>query len=271
MSKITLKNVYGREKKYYLQPMKQKNGINFPFVKKVRYTENGDSEMILSPDELNSPERDYFIPEDELIEIYSGRTFDLDNPYEANLWKCIEHNPVIAPERTSKDKNGNYLIDGTQERYGRADFYIEREGEVSKRRVARIQVVTKAYTFIENDSPAGRITKCKLLGKAMRNAPDTDVQDYLYSRAEKNPQEIIDLYTGSDQAIKLMIIDAKDKRVITNQSGIWMFSETMLGATDEAIILYLKNPDNQNIFDSIKELTYPDMVIKKAAKIKPKE
>lgn len=39
-----------------------------------------------------------------------------------------------------------------------------------------------------------------------------------------------------------------------------MFSETMLGATDEAIILYLKNPDNQNIYDSIKNLTYPDMV-----------
>ena len=266
MSKITLKNVYGREKKYYLQPMKQKNGTNFPFVKKVKYNANGDSEMILSPDELNDPERDYFIPEDELIEVYSGRTFDLDDPYERNLWKCIESNPVIAPERTAKDKYGNYLIDGTQERYGRADFYIEREGEASKRRISRIQLVTKAYVFIENDSPAGRITKCKLLGKSMRNAPDTDVQDYLYNRAEKNPQEIIDLYTGSDQAIKLLIIDAKDKSIITNQSGIWMFSETMLGATDEAIIMYLKNPDNQNIFEAIKNLTYPEMVKKSTNK-----
>ena len=85
MNKITLKNVYGREKKYYLQPMKQKNGTNFKFVKKVRYNENGESEMILSPDELNDPERDYFIPEDELIEVYSGRTFNLDDPYERNL------------------------------------------------------------------------------------------------------------------------------------------------------------------------------------------
>lgn len=266
MNKITLKNVYGREKKYYLQPMKQKNGTNFPFVKKVRYNDNGDSEMILSPDELNDPERDYFIPEDELIEVYSGRTFNLDDPYERNLWKCIETNPVIAPERTAKDKHGNLLIDGTQERYGRADFYVEREGEVSKRRISRIQLVTKAYVFIENDSPQGRITKCKLLGKAMRNAPDTDVQDYLYNRAEKNPQEIIDLYTGSDQAMKLLVIDAKDKNVITNQSGIWMFSETMLGATDEAIIMYLKNPENQNIYESIKNLTFPDMVVKKSTK-----
>lgn len=167
--KITLRNVYGREKKYFLQPCKDTNGVNFPFVKKVRYNEHGDSEMILSPSELDDPNRSYFIPEDFLIEIYGGKTFDLDNPYEANLWKAIENNPLIAKERTAKDKNGILLIDGTKERYGRADFYIEKEGEASKRRISRIQLVTKAYVFIENDSPAGRITKCKLLGKAMRD------------------------------------------------------------------------------------------------------
>lgn len=262
MSTITLRNVYGREKKYFLQPCKEKNGQNLPFVKKVRYTANGESEMILSNSELEDKNRSYFIPEDELIEIYSGRTFNLDDPYEKNLWLAIKDNPVIAPERDAKDEKGVLLIDGTKERYGRADFYIVREGEASRRRVNRIQMVTKAYTYIEQDSASGRLTKCKLLGKAMRNAPDTDITDYLYSRAEKNPQEIIDLYTGSDQALKLMLIDAKDNRVITNQSGIWMFSETMLGATDEAIILYLKNPENSGIYEQIKNLTYPDMVKK---------
>jgi hypothetical protein len=197
-----------------------------------------------------------------LIEIYGGKTFDLDNPYEANLWECIKDNPIIAPERNATDSKGTLLIDGTRERYGRADFYIEREGELSKRRVNRIQLVTKAYTYIENDSASGRLTKCKLLGKAMRNAPDTDIQDYLYSRAEKNPNEIIELYTGSDQALKLMLIDAKDKRVIANKSGIWMFSDTMLGATDEAIIMFLKNPANDGIYQEMKNLTYPDMVVK---------
>lgn len=83
--KVTLRNVYGREKKYFLQPCKDVNGVNLPFVKKVRYNDNGDSEMILSQEELASSQRDYFIPEDMLIEIYGGKSFDLDNPYEANL------------------------------------------------------------------------------------------------------------------------------------------------------------------------------------------
>lgn len=222
--------------------------------------------MILSPNELNDPMRDYFIPEDMLIEIYGGKTFNLDDPYENNLWLCIKDNPIIAPDRDAKDSRGNLLIDGTRERYGRADFYVEKEGEISQKRVSRIQLVTKAFVFIEQDTASGRLTKCKLLGKTIRNCPDTDIQDYLYQRAEKNPNEIIELYTGSDQALKLLLIDAKDKRVITNQSGIWMFSETMLGATDEAIILFLKNPDNNNVYESIKNLTYPDMVIKKSKK-----
>lgn len=267
MSTITLRNVYGREKKYYLQPSKQKNGTNLPFVKKVRYNENGDSEMILGPDELNDPMRDYFIPEDMLIEVYSGRTFNLDDPMDFNLWECIKNNPVIAPERDARDSNGVLLIDGTQERYGRADFYIEREGAASQKRVSRIQLVTKAYTFIEQDTAAGRLTKCKLLGKAMRNQPDTDIQDYLYTRAEKNPNEIIELYTGSDQALKLLTIDAKDKRVLDQQNGVWMFGDTMVGVTDEAIILYLKNPDNKAMLDNIKALTYPEFA-SKAAKTK---
>lgn len=268
MATITIRNVYGREKRYFLQPCKQKNGTNFPFVKKVRYNESGDSEMILSPNELNDPMRDYFIPEDMLIEIYGGKTFDLDNPFEKNLWECIKDNPVIAPERNAKDDRGVLLIDGTRERYGRADFYIEREGEISSRRVSRIQLLTKAYTYIEQDSEAGRVTKCKLLGKNMRSAVPVDVQNYLYERAEKNPNEIIELYTGSDQALKLLLIDAKDKRVIVNKSGIWMFSETMLGATDESIIVFLKNPANNSIYEEIKALTFPEMIVKKNSKEK---
>ena len=102
----------------------------------------------------------------------------------------------------------------------------------------------------------------------MRSAVPVDVQNYLYERAEKNPNEIIELYTGSDQALKLLLIDAKDKRVIVNKSGIWMFSETMLGATDESIIVFLKNPANNSIYEEIKALTFPEMIVKKNSKEK---
>ena len=258
---VVLRNVYGKEKAdCHINPMKQKNGLNYPFVKRVRSLGNGETEMILSEAELNSPESNYFIPEDMDIILRDGTTFDLDNPLQRNIWECIKNSHIIAPERGAKDNKGNLLIDGDAKRYGIAEFYIERPGAESEKRIKRIQLVTKAYTFIEEDSAAGRLTKVRLLGKSMRNAPDTDIQDYLYQRAEKDPETIIDLYTGSDTALKLMLIDAKDKHVITLQSGVWMYGDIKLGVTDEAVILFLKNPQYKNIYESVRNETYPEMV-----------
>ena len=65
-----------------------------------------------------------------------------------------------------------------------------------------------------------------------------------------------------------MLIDAKDKKVIIHESGVWMYADTSLGVTDESVILYLKNPQNLNIYESIRNETYPDMA-RVALKDKP--
>lgn len=257
---ITLRSVYGKVKTYYFTPMRGKNGTYPPFVKRVRVSADGrDTEMILSEQELNSDQRDFFIPEDLEIIVTDGTTFDLSNQYQKNIWECIKDSHLIAPERGAKDEHGNLLIDGDIRRYGLAELYVERPGVESKKRVSRIKLVTKAYTFIEQDSSEHRKVICKLLGKSMRNAPDTDIQDYLYQKAEKDPNLIIDIYTSADQALKLLLIDSKQKNIIRTQSGVLMYSDTALGVTDEAAILFLKDPKNKAIYDSIVYEVFGDM------------
>lgn len=257
---ITLRSVYGKVKTYYFNPMRGKNGTYPPFVKRVRVSADGrDTEMILSEQELNSDQRDFFIPEDLEIIVTDGTTFDLSNQYQKNIWECIKDSHLIAPERGAKDEHGNLLIDGDIRRYGLAELYVERPGVESKKRVSRIKLVTKAYTFIEQDTSEHRKVICKLLGKSMRNAPDTDIQDYLYQKAEKDPNLIIDIYTSADQALKLLLIDGKQKNIIRTQSGVLMYSDTALGVTDEAAILFLKDPKNKAIYDSIVYEIFGDM------------
>lgn len=257
---ITLRSVYGKVKTYYFNPMRGKNGTYPPFVKRVRVSADGrDTEMILSEQELNSDQRDFFIPEDLEIIVTDGTTFDLSNQYQKNIWECIKDSHLIAPERGAKDEHGNLLIDGDIRRYGLAELYVERPGVESKKRVSRIKLVTKAYTFIEEDTSEHRKVICKLLGKSMRNAPDTDIQDYLYQKAEKDPNLIIDIYTSADQALKLLLIDGKQKNIIRTQSGVLMYSDTALGVTDEAAILFLKDPKNKAIYDSIVYEVFGDM------------
>ncbi len=92
----------------------------------------------------------------------------------------------------------------------------------------------------------------------MNNAPDSDVEDYLYQRAEKNPDEIIELYTSGDMALKLLLIDAKEKGIILKKDGMFNYADTLLGATDDAVILFFKVPSNKRILDQIKIETYPE-------------
>lgn len=255
---ITLRSAFGKVKSVWFNPVKDKNGMYPPFVKEVRMNSNGESEMILSEKDLNDPERAGFIPADMEILVEDGTTFNLDNILERHKWEAIKNSELIVEERGARDEKGNLVIDGDKNRYGRAEFWVEKPGEESARRIKRKQLITKANVFIEQDSAEGRATKVKLLGKRMYNAPDSDIQDFLYQKAEANPNLIIDLYTGQDQQLRLLFIEATDKNIIKKVSGIFMYGDVRLGVNDEAVIFFFKDPANKQILDEIKIQTFPE-------------
>lgn len=255
---ITLRSAFGKVKSVWFNPVKDKNGTYPPFVKEVRMNPNGESEMILSEKDLNDPDRAGFIPADMEILVEDGTTFNLDNILERHKWEAIKNSELIVEERGARDEKGNLIIDGDKNRYGRAEFWVEKPGEESARRIKRKQLITKANVFIEQDSAEGRATKVKLLGKRMYNAPDSDIQDFLYQKAEANPNLIIDLYTGQDQQLRLLFIEATDKNIIKKVSGIFMYGDVRLGVNDEAVIFFFKDPANKQILDEIKIQTFPE-------------
>lgn len=255
---ITIRSAFGKFKEYHFQPCKQRNGLNQPFVRKVRYNADGSSEMILSEADMHNPESAYFLPEDMDIIVTDGTTFDLSDPMQRNKWLAIKDSDLIVPTRDARDEHGNLIIDGDKRRYGLAELWIDVPGEQSEKSVNRKKLITKAWTYIQNDSVEGRLTKCKLLGRNMRNAPASDVEDFLYQRAEKSPSEIIELYTSSDMALKLLIIDGKEKHILVKKNGMYMYGENILGATDDAMIQYFKTPANKKVLDLIKAEVYPE-------------
>lgn len=255
---ITLRSAFGKVKSVWFNPVKDKNGMYPPFVKEVRMNPNGESEMILSEKDLNDPDRAGFIPADMEILVEDGTTFNLDNILERHKWEAIKNSELIVEERGARDEKGNLIIDGDKNRYGRAEFWVEKPGEESARRIKRKQLITKANVFIEQDSAEGRATKVKLLGKRMYNAPDSDIQDFLYQKAEANPNLIIDLYTGQNQQLRLLFIEATDKNIIKKVSGIFMYGDVRLGVNDEAVIFFFKDPANKQILDEIKIQTFPE-------------
>ena len=77
--------------------------------------------------------------------------------------------------------------------------------------------------------------------------------------AEKNPDKIINLYTGGDMKIRITFLKAKDEKVITFRDKLWLYGDNILGATEEAAILWMKQPSNKKILKLIEQEVYPEM------------
>lgn len=267
--KIVIRSVRGKVGNVVkIQPCKNPETSEYAACVK-RVDSNGD--MILSEQERNDPNRIYFIKETDTFDIVDGTTFDLENVRQRFIWEAIQHCPLIAPDYYAKDKNGNSLINGTPgwnskaPRYGVAELYVERPGVEANRRVSRKKIKHDAESFIYNDERGydGRVLKARLLGHKMNGMADADVTDYLLQVAEKDPEKIINLYRGGDTAVRLLFIEARDKNVIVRKNKLYTYGDdTILGATDEAAILYLKDPKNSGIYKLIKQETYPNLIDK---------
>ena len=263
---ITLRSVYDKANiKYFIQPCKNKYGQYPSCIKRV----NSQGDMIMSEKERNdySAGRAVFFPENHLFTIVSGRTYNLNDPYDKAEWEAIENCPLIAKSRDERDSNGNLLIDGAKStpskpaRNGVAELYIDRPGLDTQRRVSHKQLIHKAESFIYDDPRGadGQLNMARILGKDMRNQPTADVIDFLTRVAEKDPKKIIDLYTGDDISLRLTFIEAKEKHVIYIKNKLYLYGDNIvLGATDDAVIAWMKDPRNQKVLELIKKDTYPD-------------
>lgn len=234
--------------------------------------------MILSEAERNDKNRPYFIKETDTFEVTDGTTFNLDDTRQRFIWEAIKHCPLIAPDYYAKDSQGRSLINGDSSeytlkdyfnrnprRFGIAELFVERPGVESNRRVSRKKLVNDAINFIFNDERGaeGRVLKARLLGHRMDNMPDADVTDYLIQIAEKDPEKIKNLYTGGDTAVRLLFMEARDKHVINYKDKLYYYADAVLGATDEAAIIALKDPKNANLLKLIKQDTFPELMSSK--------
>ncbi len=263
---VVLRSVWGkRGQKYYIQPQKNSKGQYPDCVRKV----NAEGDMILKPGD----DPDFLIPENRIFTIQDGTTFNLNDPYQEVEWRAIENCFLIAPSRFAKDDSGNYLIDGTTDaitnsafgtksRYGRAELYIERPGLESQQKVTRAKLRLQATNYIYQYGYEDWLTFAKVLGKNMENLPAPDVEYFLISVAEKTPEKIIDICSGGDLSNRVLFITAKERGIIRKKNGMYIYGEDgelILGASEEAVIDWMRQPKNKKTLELIRKDAYPDL------------
>lgn len=261
-NEIILRSVYGKVNQiYFIQPCPNPRTGKLPSCVKT-VDSNGD--MILSEDDVRAMSKGekHFIPANHVFEIVDGTHFNLDDIIDKANWEAIEHCNWIAKDRFQRDADGNLVIDGGAKRYGVADLYVERIGEITKAKIGKKQLIHRACTYVYEDSESERIKKCRVLGRNLSTAVPADVLDYLIDTAEKNPKKILDLYEGEDWKMQLFILDAVDRGVIRRSDGIYKYDDKILGASMESVIILLRDIKFKKLLDSIKRETYPNLLTK---------
>lgn len=261
-NEIILRSVYGKVNQiYFIQPCPNPKTGKLPDC--VR-TVDSHGDMLLSEDDIKqlSLGLKHFVPADKVFEIIDGTYFNLNDVVDKANWEAIEYCNWIAKDRWEKNEKGELIIDGNAKRYGVADLYVDRPGEIAKQRVSKKQLIHKASTYIYEDSEANRIKKCKVLGRDLKNAITADVLDFLIEQAEKDPKKIINIYEGEDWRLQLLILDAIDKGVIKKADGIYKYDDKMIGGSTAAVVEFLKDIRYKKIIDSIKRETYPELMTK---------
>jgi hypothetical protein len=263
---IVLKSAYDKTPgmEYKIAPCAMPNGMMPSCVRKV--DSNGD--LILS----EADKKDYskgavFIGENEYIVVKHGSTFDLTDPLQAAQWECIKNSKIIAKERTARDSNGALIIDGgkpivdqyqnAKGRYGLAELYIERPGKTAQYKNDIRKLILKAQNLVNEDNQAHRIMICKLFEKNMENAHPSDVEDYLMTQAEKYPDKIIKYYNTEEAAVRLLLIMARDKKILQQRQDGLYYADIKLGSNLDLAVEMLKH--NDEIKNAIKIEAYPEL------------
>lgn len=284
-NQIVLKSAYGKTggQDYHILPCKDpKTGEYPPCVRESVIHQDGTiGQMILSAEDLNarsaSKGQIVYIPAEVPIIVKHNTVFDLNKPLDRARWEAIKNSKLIAEDRLQRDAKGNYIIDGEQVsmaangmakgRYGLADLYVEHPGVVSKTKNDFRKLVAKAVNFVMEDSLDGMVKKCRLLEKDMSHANSNDVEDYLLTQAEKYPEKIINLYTGTDTANRLLIIDAMDKNIVVKRDGLLMYGDNIvLGGSIDSAVEYLSQPAGVKVKEYIMREVYPELYKKEDKK-----
>lgn len=259
---IVIKSVFRKVgQNYTIQPCRNPKTGRYPeCVRRI----SGDGDMILSAsdvEKLNSGEC-HFVPEDQFFTLVDGTTFNLNDVVESANWEAIKYCPIIAKDRDERDENNVLVIDGDARKYGKCELYVERPGSMSSRKNSYKQKKNIAESYIFNDTMEDRLAKCRVLGRNMRQRPDADVIDFLLTEADKTPDRIIDLYTGEDFQIRLQISEAVEKNIIIKRSNIYYYNEIPLGMSDDACLVWFKDPRNRKVTEMIRTEIYPELAKK---------
>jgi hypothetical protein len=192
--------------------------------------------------------RRYFVDETTRVKVTDGMVFDLTDEIDRINWEWIRHCKTVALSYEESQMSEEAL------------FYVQNEEREIEKRLTQRKIRIRAEAYISAAKYADHLNICKLLGNPMPFAGQREVEEFLYSIADKTPQRVVDAFEDKNAKVKLFFMLAKERGIVEKRAnGLIQFGNITLGINDDQAVEWFKNADNENLVQTIKELVYPEI------------
>jgi len=214
----------------------------------------------LGVDKLSEEEKkakSYYVdPEKLVLKLEDGKEFNLSDEVDRLNWRWMQYIPEIKMSFEDAQKAGHD-----------ARFYVLIEDVESGKTVSRLELKNDAMNLVRSDEPTNYASRARLLGRDMRGEKVIAQKEFLLEEADKRPARVIAVYKDDTVGIKLLVLNALDKKVIEFDSRIYSYGTTTLGMSEDAITDFLLRTVNKPIRDLIQNdldnITNPAEVVEK--------
>ncbi len=247
---LILRSTFGKGMEYHIEPCRDSRG-NWPDC--VRQVDS-KGDVIMTRKDVEEGLDANHIKVTDVFSFKDGSTLDLSIPYEANIWTAVKNSPLIIEDRWRKTTQGELIINSSN-----AVLYVEEVEREAERVVSKKELKFKAERYVF-EKPIGELRKiCKVLGSDLSNVSENEVKEFILSIVEKNPRKVINLFESEDTSYRILLLEARAQRIITVRDGLSYFQEVLLGGSDDAVVLYLKDSKNKTIYNLILKEVYPEL------------
>ncbi len=187
-----------------------------------------------------------------------GTTFDLNDEVQSVTWEWVKHCPCIAE-----------TYEECQFTPG-AEFYVYLENKEAEKNVSRKELKVRALMLIMEDNAVNYSLRSKLLGVNMDGEKPVVIKEFLMDEAEKNPVKVAAIYESHDVSLRILLMKAKEKQIITiDSSGIYRYGNNVLGMTETSAIGWLQDRGNKHLVEVLEKEVDPEYFVKEKTEDKP--
>jgi len=229
-----------------------------------------DQKLHCQPVRIGRSDRFYGVPftieEKELYKKIYGYEFSIEHAVET-----LEEGYTFDLHKTDHIAkaywalmNDSIALDNDELKYGKKYFYVYNPKEAESSKIQTIKKRKKASDTVESLTPEEMLYYGVMLDLPARSISNEQLYILLNDKAVMEPDKILAVANDPDKPIRMLLDNLVQYRIIVIRDGYYMLPDgTPVAPSEEAVISYLKMPQNADQVNALRKALESKLVVSK--------